>query len=177
MAAIALTTLKQFSIQHLVPMLIGVTTLTTLDWINLTGLKGVILPQSLQIACSTANNAPDVGTVQYGIALSTAAYATVTTTSIVVDGAGADATKTRAVPFYAKCKSGEIIEVTGDSAPEAATATWTIRRGCFGTTPTAIADNDYFCIMNQIVIASTRVGFATGMVFAMPNDPAVKLFT
>lgn len=176
MAAIALTTLKQFAIQHLVPMLIGVTTLTTGDWINLVGVKGVILPQDLQITCSTANNAPDVGTVQYGNALSTAAYATVTTTSIVVDGALADATTVRQVPFYAKCKSGEIIEVLADSAPGAATATWTIRRGCFGTTPTAIADNDYFNIMNQIVISSTRVGLATGMVFAMPNDPGVKLF-
>ena len=176
MAAIALTTLKQFSTQHLVPLLIGVTTLTTLDWINLTKVKGVILPPSFQIASSTANSAPDVGTVQYGVALSTAAYADVTTTSIVVDGAAADATTVRAVPFYAKCKSGEIVEVLGDSAPAAATATWTIRRGCLGTTAAAIADNDYFCIMNQIVIASTRVGFATGMVFEMPNDPGVKLF-
>lgn len=176
MAALALTTLKTFRMQGLMPLVLKVTTLTTGDWINIPDVKGVFLPQSFAIQCSTANNAPDLGTVQYGVALSTSAYATVTTTSIVVDGANADATTTREVPFYAACKSGEIIEVIADSAPEAATATWTVRRGCFGTTPTAIADNDYFAILNQIVIASTRVGPAEVIVFPYPNEPEAQLF-
>jgi hypothetical protein len=175
MAAIAIAP-KVWPMQYVDPIQLGVTTLTTGDWINLTGCRGVNLPASVGIACSTANNAPDVGTCQYGIALSTAAYATVTTTSIAVDGANADNDNPRIVPFYAKCKSGEIVEVTADSTPKAATSTWTIRRGCLGTTPTAIADNDYFCICNQIVISSTRVGFATGVLIPMPQDPGSKPF-
>ena len=176
MAALALTTLKKFPLMHLVPLVLKVTTLTTGDWINIPGVKGVFLPQSFAIQCSTANNAPDLGTVQYGVALSTAAYATVTTTTIAVDGAGADATTVREVPFYAAAKSGEIIEVLSETTPAAATSTWTVRRGCLGTTPTAIADNDYFCILNQIVIASTRVGAAEVIVFPYPNESDADLF-
>lgn len=175
MAAIALEP-TQFPMQGLVPYFIKATTLTTGDWINLEGTRGVFLPASLAITSSTNNEAPDVATVQYGTALSTAAYATVTTTSIVIDGAGAHATLTRQVPFFVKCKNAEIMEVIADSAPEAATATWTVRRGCYGTTPAAIADNDHFEILNQLVLSSTRVGFVTGLVFTMPEDPATKPF-
>ena len=175
MAAIALVP-KYFPMQYVAPLQIKATTLTTGDWINIPKVRGVALPPYLSVTCSTANNAPDVATVQYGIALSSAAYATVTTTTIVVDGAAADATNTRIVPFFAICKSGEIVEVTADSAPEAATATWTIRRGCLGTTAAAIADNDYFCITNQLVLSSTRVGTVTGVVFPLTDDPGSKPF-
>jgi hypothetical protein len=173
MAAAAMTC-KEFKLQGVSPVFVKFTSVTTLDWINLSEVKG-ILGAILEVASSTNNTAPGACTWEYGVALSTAAYATVTTTSIVVDGAGANATYTRQVPFYAKCKSGEIILVEGDSAPEAATATWTIRRGCLGTTPTAIADNDYFEIMNQIVVASTPVGTVTGVVFPMPSEPMADM--
>jgi len=174
MAAIALTP-KTFPMQYTMPIFIKATTLTTGDWINISGVRG-IAGGALDVASSTNNTAPGACTWVHGVALSTAAYATVTTTSIVIDGAGAHATITRQVPFYAKngC-SGEIVEVTADSAPEAATATWTIRRGALGTTAAAIADNDYFLIMNQIAIASTPVGMVTGVLFAMPDDPGCKL--
>jgi len=166
---------KKFMLQGVSPMVVKVTTVTTGDWINLAGIPG-ILGGIFEVTSSTANTAPGAATWEYGVALSTAAYATVTTTSIVIDGANANATYTRQVPFYAKCKSGEIILVEADSAPEAATATWTVRRGCLGTTPTAIADNDYFTIMNQIVLASTPVGNLTGVVFPMPTDPGSNMF-
>ena len=174
MAAIALTP-KTFSMQYTMPIILKATTLTTGDWINIPNCRGV-LGGILEVASSTNNTAPGAVTWEYGVALSTAAYAAVTTTSIVVDGAGAHATITRQLPFFAKCKSGEIIEVIADSAPEAATATWTIRRGCLGTTATAIADNDYFEIMNQIVMASTPVGTVTGILFTLPDDAGIKPF-
>jgi hypothetical protein len=173
MAAIALTP-KSFILQGISPIFIKATTLTTLDWINIPNCRGV-LGGFFEVASSTNNTAPGAATWEYGVALSTAAYATVTTTSIVIDGAGAHATITRLVPFFAKCKSGEIIEVVADSAPEAATATWTIRRGCLGTTPAAIADNDYFEIMNQLVLASTPVGTVTGIVFPIAQEPGANL--
>jgi len=175
MAAEGLT-YTDFNDMHLVPAIVKVTTTEANDWITLTQFKGVFPLGYFTLASSSNNEAPDYAIPQYGVALSTAAYADVTTTSIVIDGAGADATQTRNVPFYAKCKSGEIIEVLADSAPGEATATWTIRRGCLGTTAAAIADNDYFEILNQLVFTSTRFGDATGVVLPYPNDPAVKLF-
>ena len=175
MAAIALTP-KTFSMQYTMPIVIKATTLTTGDWINIAGVRG-IAGGSLDVASSTTNTAPGACTWTHGVALSTAAYATVTTTSIVIDGAGDHATIGRQVPFYAKNGvSGEIVEVIADSAPLAATATWTVRRGVLGTTAAAIGDNDYFLIMNQIVIASTPVGMVTGILFAMPDDPGSKPF-
>lgn len=175
MSAIALSP-KTFPMQYTMPIVIKATTITTGDWINIPGVRGVA-GCSFDVASSTTNTAPGNVTWTHGVALSTAVYATVTTTSIVIDGANAHATLVRQVPFYAKNGvSGEIVEVTADSAPEAATATWTIRRGVLGTTPAAIGDNDYFLIMNQIVIASTPVGMVTGIAFAMPDDPGSKPF-
>jgi hypothetical protein len=174
MAAIALSP-TSFTTMHVTPLLIKATTLTTGDWINIPGVKGVIMG-NFEVASSTANTAPGAATTEYGVALSTAAYATVTTTTIAVDGAGAHATLIRQTPFYAKCKSGEIIEVVSETAPEAAASTWTIKRGCLGTTPAAIADNDYFEIMNQVVLSSTPVGTVTGIVFPLPNDSSSRVF-
>jgi hypothetical protein len=175
MAAEALT-YKIFNDMHIVPAIVKVKTTEASDWINLTQFKGVFPLGSFMLASSTNNEAPDLAVPQYGKALSTAVYADVTTTQVVVDGAAADATNTRSVPFYAKCTNGEIVEVIGDSAPEAVTATWTLRRGCLGTTAAAIADNDYFVILNQLVFSSTRFGDATGVVLPYPNDPGVGLF-
>lgn len=176
MAVAGLTNITKL-MQHISPLMVKFTTVTSGDWINIAGYKGVFLPSNMAITSSTNNEAPDVGTCQYGTALSTAAYADATTTSVVIDGANADATYTRQVPFYAKCKNGEIVEVIADSAPAAATATWTIRRGCLGTTAAAIADNDHFDILNQIVVSSTRVGFATGLLFPMPSDSGAKVYS
>lgn len=162
--------------QHIMPINIKFTSVTTGDWINIAGCRGVHLPASLAITSSTNNQAPDVGTCQYGSALSTAIYSA-TATSIAVDGANADATYTRQAPFYVKCKNGEIMEVVGDSTPAAATSTWTVRRGCLGTTAAAVADNDYFDICNQIVVSSTRVGFVTGIVFPMSEDPGAAVYS
>jgi len=162
-------------VQHIMPIVLKFTSAASGDWINISGVRGVFLPAPLAITSSTNNQAPDIGTCQYGVALSTAIYAA-TATSVAVDGAGADATYTRQAPFYAKCKNGEIIEVIADSTPAAAT-TWTIRRGCLGTTAAAIADNDYFDILNQLVVSSTRVGFVTGLVFPMSEDPGAAVYS
>lgn len=162
--------------QHIMPLNIQFTSVTTGDWINIAGCRGVHLPAALAITSSTNNSAPDVGTCQYGSALSTAIYAA-TATSIAVDGANADNTNYRQAPFYVKCKNGEIMEVTADSTPKAATSTWTVRRGCLGTTAAAVADNDYFDICNQIVVASTRVGFVTGLAFPMSEDPGAPVYS
>jgi len=174
MAAIAIAP-TMFRTMHITPIIVKAITLTTGDWINLTGIEG-IWGGLFEVASSTNNTAPGAVAWEYGVALVNGLVTSTTATSVIIDGANAHATITRQVPFYGKCKSGEIIEVTGDSAPEDATATWTIRRGCLGTTAAALADNDYIEIMNQVTLASTPVGTVTGIVFPMPSEPMAKLF-
>ena len=175
MAAIALSP-KTFKMQYTMPIEFKCTTLTTGDWINVSGVRG-ISGVCGDVASSTTNTAPGSITWLHGVALADGAVTGTTNTSVSVNGMGAHATIVRQAPFYAKNGvSGEIVEVTADSAPEAVAATWTIRRGALGTTAAAIGDNDYFLIMNQIVFASTPVGLLSGVMFAMADDPGSKPF-
>jgi len=179
MAAAAIVP-KTFRLEHLVPILIRLQKVTQADWINLTGIKGVILPSGPGITSSANATANAVDTFAYGnIVINNGGVAyTATTTSLAVDGALADATTTRQVPYYLKTGSGEIMEVIGDSTPEAADGTLTVRRGCLGTTASAtgLANNDNMTIMNQIVMAGAVVGNETLMVFELPNDAGAKIF-
>jgi hypothetical protein len=175
MAAIALVP-KVFPIMHLVPKIIRATILTTLDWINIPDTKGVLLPLPAGTVATANNTSCNITTVNYGECYSTAVY-TATATTIAVDTALADATNGRLVPYYLKCPSGEMMEVLTDSLPKTAASTLTVRRGVLGSTAAAIADNDRFSIMNQLVLTNgTAVGTATTLVFDMPQDSGVKLF-
>ena len=177
MAAAAITP-KVFPMQGLVPRLIKIQKITQADWFNIPDVRGVILPSGPGITSSANATANAVDTFAYGnIVINNAGVAyTATTTSIVVDGALADASNGRLVPYYLKTGNGEIMEVIADSLPLTAAGTLTVRRGCLGTTASAtgLADNDNLTIMNQIVLAGAVVGFTTLMVFEMPEDPYSK---
>jgi len=171
---------KSFALQHLVPKVIRFQKATQADWIVLSGVKGVLLPSGPGITSSANATANAVDTFAYGnIVINNAgtAYAA-TTTSLVVDGALADATRTRLVPYYLKTGSGEIMEVIADSTPEAADGTLTVVRGCLGTTASAtgLANNDNMSIMNLIVFAGAVVGNTTLIVFELPQDTKCALF-
>lgn len=172
---------KVFTMQGLVPRLIKVLKVTQADWFYVPNVRGVILPGSVA-GCSSANATVNfVDTIVYGTLVinNTGTAYTATSTTLVVDGGQADATYTRAVPYYLKTGSGEIMEVIADSTPAAATSSLTVRRGCLGTTASAtgLADNDNMSVMNCIVLTGSGVGNVTMLVFEMPEDPGSTPFT
>lgn len=145
------------------------TKVTQSDWIVLDNSKGVI--PLIGITGSTSANAAE--TFTYGVATIGTSGATASTTSLSVTSA----TITRKGPFYALTASGEIIEVTADSAPSNATATWTVKRGCFGTTASAtgIANGNVVHILNIIFLGSSTVGGELFAVLCLPEDAGAKL--
>ena len=101
------------------------------------------------------------------------AYGT-TDTAIVYDGATANARS--AGGFYIRNSTGgEIMYVVADSAPAAAGGTFTVRRGCLGTTPAAIANNAVLVILNTIIFGSATTGPATITYLPLPDDPATQI--
>ena len=168
-----LTTKVDFTLQHLVPDVVLVTKATQSDWVNLT-YPGVIVLNAfvLTSVADTVNNALE--TITYGTMKSTAAYATVTTTSIVVDNGSI----TRLPPYYIlNGTTGEVMMVLADSAPGSAGATLTVKRGCLGTTATAIADNAPLYVMNQIFLGNASVGKVMMLVLTLPSTPDALLYS
>jgi hypothetical protein len=174
MAAIAINP-KYSPMQGLVPIIFRLKQLTTLDWINLPGARGFVFAAGY--SSSTANNTvTGIIAFNHGQALINGVK-TATDTTVAIDGAGAGgAGAGRIVPYFARCASGEIIEVISETLPETAASTLTIRRGCLGTTAATLADNDYISILNQFVIVSATVGEITAMAFPMPEDAGSKTF-
>jgi|WetSurMetagenome_2_1015567.scaffolds.fasta_scaffold00223_3 hypothetical protein len=126
------------------------------DTILFTGCAGVV-----PVAMMTGSNA-DMGMVsdafKYNILRAAAAYATVTTTTIDYDTAVASSKITGGYYLY-NATSGEIMYVVSDTAVKAATSgTLTVIRGALGTTPAAIADNEYLHVMNSVVLTSATQG-------------------
>ena len=164
----------QFVTMHLTPLVMRVTTATQNDTITISTYKGVwILPPAI---VSTAANAIQTYTyADCNINNGGTAYGT-TDTSIVIQGA--PATK-RVTPYYLMSGSGEILEVIADSAPTAAGATLTVRRGVLGTTASAtgLANTNHLAILNQIVLSSATVGPQLLIVFPMPNDDGTACFS
>lgn len=171
-SAADLTTKVDFTLQHLVPDIVMVTKVTQSDWINFV-YPGVIVlnAQVFTSVADTVTNALE--TITYGSVKSTAAYATVTTTSIVVDSGAI----TRLPPYYIfNGTTGEFMLVLADSAPGSAGATLTVKRGCLGTTATAIADNAPLYVMNQIVLGNAAVGKDILLVLPFPSNPDAPFF-
>jgi hypothetical protein len=167
-----LTTKVDFQLMHLVPDILMVTKTAQSDWVNL-NYPGVIVLNGAVFTsvADTVTNALE--TITYGSVKSTAAYATVTTTSIVVDSGSI----TRLLPYYIfNGTTGEMMLVTADSAPGSAGATLTVKRGCLGTTATAIADNAPLYVMNQIFLGNASVGKVMLVVLPLPRNPGAKLF-
>jgi hypothetical protein len=167
-----LTTKVDFTLQHLVLDVVLLTKSAQSDWVNF-AYPGVIVLNAfvLTSVADTVNNALE--TITYGTMKSTAAYATVTTTTIVVDSGAI----TRLLPYYIlNGTSGEVMQVLADTAPGSAGATLTVKRGCLGTTAAAIADNAPLYVLNQIVLGNAYVGKVIMTVLPLPSNPDAPLF-
>jgi len=159
----------KFSTMHLVPLVISAARATQSDWIVINGYKGVIPIQGMgqSIAVSLAD------TFTWGTATITPTCTT-TTTSIAVTLA----TATRVPPFYVITAGGEIMEVLSETDSTAAGSTWTVRRGCLGTTASAtgLAATNLVGIMNILFLGANNVGPDIILALPLPNDAGVRLF-
>ncbi len=96
-------------------------------------------------------------------------------TAIVYDGA--TASQRTAGGFYIRNGTGgEIMYVSTDSAPTGTGGTFTVRRGCLGTTAAVITNDDVLYILNVIVFGSVTTGPALITYLPLPDDPATQIF-
>ena len=165
MAAAELTEITT-SIMHLVPIVIKAEVTTAGDWIVLDQFKGVIPIAGMCQSILTSGEE----TLTYGVARvdnGGVAYST-TDTSLVFD----ECTITRTGKFYMVTAGGEIMEVLTDATPGTAIGTFTVRRGMFGTTPSAtgLANNNYVGIMNILFLGTDLVGPHIVVALPLPND-------
>jgi len=167
---VAELTEKKFAFMHLVPLVIKAQRATAGDWIVVDGHKGVIplmgIGQSVAVSLQEAS-------FTYGTATITPTCTTSTTSIAVTLG-----TATRVPPYYVLTAGGEIIEVISETAPTSANSTWTVRRGCLGTTASAtgLAATNLVGIMNILFLGSNNVGPEMIMVLPLPNDPGAGIF-
>jgi len=155
---------------HLVPILVKAQRAAANDWVVIDGFKGVIPLNGLgqSIAASLQETL-----FRYGVATITPT-ATATDTSIAVTLA----TITRVPPFYVLTGGGEIMEVTSETDSTNANSTWTVRRGCLGTTATAtgVAATNIVGIMNILFLGANNVGPDMMVLLPLPNDARVQMF-
>lgn len=172
-SAADLTTKVDFTLQHLVPDIVLVTKVTQSDWINF-AYPGVLVLNGGAVFTSVADTVTNSAeTISYGTMKANGAVATTTATSVVVDSGSI----TRLLPYYVlNGTTGEIMYVTGDSAPGSAAATLTVKRGVLGTTAVAIADNAPLYVLNQIVLGSANVGKDILLVLPFPSNPDAPFF-
>ena len=84
----------------------------------------------------------------------------------------------RVPPFYVLTAGGEIMEVLSETDSTNANSTWTVRRGCLGTTASAtgLAATNLVGIMNIIFMGANNVG--PNLIVALPlsQDARVQMF-
>ena len=167
---VAELTEKKFALMHLVPQVIKAQRVTAGDWIVLEGFKGVIplygIGQSVAVSLQEAS-------FTYGTATITPTCTTSTVEMAVTLG-----TATRVPPYFVLTAGGEIMEVISETAPTSANSTWTVRRGCLGTSASAtgLAANNLVGIMNILFLGSNNVGPEMIVVLPLPNDSGAKIF-
>jgi hypothetical protein len=173
MAAAYIATPTFWNFLHEAPQVCMISKATQSDWVCLKDYKGVIpLMGMVKAATSGANTSENTWT--YGT-VTFAAGATITATSVAATSATIPRGNTSSA-FYVLCPTGEIIEVTNDSAPTAATSTFTIRRACLGTTAVAISAGDVGAIMNILFVGTAGVGKEILAFLPLPNESTAKLF-
>lgn len=167
MAAAELTETKQ-GIMHLVPLIVSAQCADAGgDWVVFDGYKGVIPLAGM--AVSVATSGEEVFT--YGTATINnggTAYGA-TDTSIVCSSCSITRTGSA---FYLLSQSGEILEVLSDATPTTSTGTFTVRRGCLGTTAsgTGLANTNKLAILNIVFLGEALIGSHLFVVLPMPND-------
>jgi hypothetical protein len=156
--------------QHISPIVISVVKAATSDWITLNDYKGFLITgvHSFSIAANTADHIPT-----YGVATITATE-TATSTEVVVG----TATVTRVVPFYVMTQAGEVLEVISETDSTNATSTWTVRRGCLGTTASAtgLAATNVVAILNMVFLPVNTLGNTVITGIPLPNEPEAAFF-
>jgi hypothetical protein len=171
---------KLFNLQYVMPVAIKVMKVTQNDWVNIgkTGLivKGV-LSADLNIS-GVSGSVQETNTYGPGIINNTGTPYGTTDSVIAVNGMLADGVNPRITPYLIATSSGEILEVTADSAPLAAAANLTVKRGRYGTTATGtgLANGNHISILNQLVLTSATVGLVTGIVQPIGDDSGINAF-
>jgi hypothetical protein len=155
---------------HVPHMVVSVIKAATSDWITLDNYKGMLITSvhGFSVAANLRDHVPT-----YGVATITPT-ATATQTSIAVG----TATVTRVAPFYVMTAGGEVMEVIEDSAPTNATSTWTVKRGCLGTTATTVgvAATNIVYILNIIVSPANCLGNTVITGIPLPNESKAQFF-
>lgn len=146
------------------------------DSVVFTEFKGV----SLLSARLIAGGAATVVRGQIAVNNTGTAY-TATTTAIVYDEDGITSNtgvNRSAENFYIQTASGEIIEVYDATSEASAGTLQVIKRGCFGTTPSAtgIANNDILYLLNAFALMDNQTSPIEMLIKPYPNDPEVNLF-
>jgi hypothetical protein len=163
----------KFPVMHLVPMIVKSQVVTQSDWTVIDGVKGVI-PMGLGIAQSILTSGTE--TMTYGtFHVNGSGQNTTTNTSFICNAGTITRTTT---PYYVLTAGGEIMEVVSETDYTNATSTLTVKRGCLGTTASAVglADTNHIGIMNIIFHGTNLVGPHINVVLPLPNDRNVKLF-
>ena len=161
------TAMQNYHVPHMVVSLIKA---ATSDWITLDNYKGMLVTSvhGFSIAANLRDHVPT-----YGVATITATE-TATSTEIVVG----TATVTRVVPFYVMTAGGEVMEVISETDSTNATSTWTVRRGCLGTTATAtgLAATNVVAILNMLILPANCLGNTVITGIPLPNEPRAQFF-
>jgi hypothetical protein len=164
------TAMQNYHVPHMVVSFIKA---ATSDWITLDNYKGVLITSvhGFSVAANLRDHVPTYGvaTINNG----GAAY-TATSTSIVI----ASGTVTRVPPFYVMTQAGEVLEVTSETDSTNAASTWTVRRGCLGTTASAtgLAHTNVVHILNMIVCPANCLGNTVITGIPLPNEPEAAFF-
>ena len=164
MAADITSIAKKSKTQGVMPLNVYVLKNAQSDWISFAGLKGVspLFGMTITIAAAVGES------FSYGSMVISGTYTAASTSISVIT-----AQITRLPPYYVATAGGEIMEVTADSAPGAATSTLTVRRGVLGTTATVtgIANTNVVRIMNMVVLGSATLGPTFIRALPMVGDP------
>jgi len=99
------------------------------------------------------------------------------TTTIAYDGATASTRP--ASGYYAMTSSGEILYVEADSGAAAASGNLTVRRGCLGTTPSAIGiadDNTLYVLCSVTLSTADTTGIVNVTYLPLPEDPGAVIY-
>ena len=137
-----------------------------------------VIPFFVNIQKNTTTTATSGGQYvewAYAEVCADAANADVTSTAITYDGATANDRLSGG--FYVRnSNSGEVMYVKSDSGYAGTSGTLTVVRGALGTTPAAIANNDYLFVLNSLHFTGAAVGTALIGYFALPELTKAKVF-
>jgi len=179
-------TAYNFPVQHQIPQFIRCYKITASDWIDTTLLtptpcKGFIPQFGFSLSATAPTVCNDITYGAYSMETTATGVLTATDTSFAVDTITPYLVGPRTPPYYimAGTSAGfEIMMVVADSLPTAAASTWTVVRGCLGTTPLAAyaADEIVGCMLNILVLTDSEIGNTVIYGIPLPDDHRAPIF-